>query len=317
MGGIDDPCRGGSRCSSPRWLGSICFAGAAGSSSAVTGWWVGTPGFAFTLVLAVLLTGYALWPAMRRWRRRATQLAVLALVVRQLVDVVIVCHVLSTGRVASRYAPLSIALALAGLFMLRGLFRQQREPTWSSRLETCMAAGAFALLFAWGQMLCFGNSDYRRPADAVVVFGARVYADGSPSLALADRVRTAARLVRDGYAPVLVVSGGPGDGATHEVDAMRELAIAEGVSPEAIVVDRDGWTTRATVVNSRQLLGEGDVRVLAVSHSYHLPRIKLSYQQLGIRAYTVPAAETRTLVKLPWFMARESLAFWAHAFQFA
>ena len=48
----------------------------------------------------------------------------------------------------------------------------------------------------------------------------------------------------------------------------------------------------------------------AVSHFYHLPRIKMAYQRAGIEVYTVPARETRTLLKLPQFVAREVAAFW-------
>jgi uncharacterized SAM-binding protein YcdF (DUF218 family) len=46
-------------------------------------------------------------------------------------------------------------------------------------------------------------------------------------------------------------------------------------------------------------------RVLVVSHAYHLPRVKLAYQQAGLNVYTVPAHETRTLARLPYFMLRE------------
>jgi len=53
-------------------------------------------------------------------------------------------------------------------------------------------AGGLMLLAAFplALMLFFGNTDYRRPADAVVVFGARVYASGKLSDALEDRIRT-------------------------------------------------------------------------------------------------------------------------------
>jgi hypothetical protein len=61
-----------------------------------------------------------------------------------------------------------------------------------------LAVGACLLGFPLAQMYCFGTTDYRRPADAVVVLGARVYANGRVSDALADRVRTGCSLYRDG-----------------------------------------------------------------------------------------------------------------------
>lgn len=171
------------------------------------------------------------------------------------------------------------------------------------------AAGAFALAL----MLCLGTTDYRRPADAVVVLGARAYADGSPSLALADRMRTAAGLVTGGHAPLLIVSGGPGDGAFHETDVMRQIAIDAGVSADRILVDRDGLNTRATAVNATRLLRDrGAASALVVSHAYHLPRVKASFESAGLRVYSVPAAESRTMLKLPWFVARETAAWWVY-----
>ena len=52
--------------------------------------------------------------------------------------------------------------------------------------------------------------------------------------------------------------------------------------------------------------------MLAVSHFYHLPRIKLTYQREGIDVYTVPAKETYMLRQTPYSVAREVLALWVY-----
>ena len=52
--------------------------------------------------------------------------------------------------------------------------------------------------------------------------------------------------------------------------------------------------------------------MLAVSHFYHLPRIKLEYQRYGVDVLTVPAHEQRRLRRLPFFIAREVVAIWAY-----
>ncbi len=180
-------------------------------------------------------------------------------------------------------------------------------------LGVAAVALALALLVPVSQMVLYGKTVHRDSADAVVVFGARVYSNGKPSLALADRVRTASRLITSGRAKWLVVSGGPGDRGTHETLAMRRLAISLGVPPERILVDRHGFTTHDTVHNSLPLLRQvGAERVLAVSHFYHLPRVKLAYQRAGITVHTVPAVESRRLKRLPWFMAREVAALWVY-----
>lgn len=170
-----------------------------------------------------------------------------------------------------------------------------------------------AVIFPLAQMICFGKTEYQRPADVAVVFGARVYADGRPSDALADRVRTGCYLYRDGLINKLLFSGGPGDGAVHETESMKQMAIRLGVRPEDILTDQAGLNTQATVRNTSALLSQLRVsRVLVVSHFYHLPRIKLAYHRAGWEVYTVPARETYLLRQMPYNMAREVAALWVY-----
>jgi vancomycin permeability regulator SanA len=172
---------------------------------------------------------------------------------------------------------------------------------------------ACTICFPLAQMLCFGKTDYRRPADAVVVLGARVYADGRLSDALADRVRTGCSLYLDGLARKLILSGGPGDGPVSEPQAMKRMAVQCGVKPEDILLDERGVNTQATVTNTEAIFSELHAsRILVVSHFYHLPRIKLAYQREGWEVYTVPAKESYLLRQMPYNMAREVAAFWAY-----
>ncbi|CAN0541418.1 unnamed protein product, partial [Scytosiphon promiscuus] len=69
------------------------------------------------------------------------------------------------------------------------------RPAWRRAVRALgmlLGIGLWAALFARGQMTCFGETDYRgdphaRPADGIVVFGARAYANGAPSPALRYR----------------------------------------------------------------------------------------------------------------------------------
>lgn len=146
---------------------------------------------------------------------------------------------------------------------------------------------------------------------SIVVFGCLVRADGTPSMALADRVRTGVELYQAGLADRLIFSGGPGEGPTHETEAMRRLAMQLGVPASAIEVDLDGLNTQATVRNVvAQGWENGRPRVLAVSHFYHLPRIKLCFRRAGWDVLTVPANESRELYHLPRYLMREVVALW-------
>ena len=180
------------------------------------------------------------------------------------------------------------------------------------RVAMISAVALSALLFPLAQMYCFGLTDYRRPADLIVVFGCHVNAKGRPSMALADRVTAAVELYHAGFADRLLFSGGPGDGDIHETEAMRTLAVELGVPAEVIELDREGLNTQATVHNLvEQYKGRASQpRILAVSNFYHLPRIKLCFRRAGWEVWTVPAVDSRRLYYLERYMLREVAALW-------
>lgn len=213
--------------------------------------------------------------------------------------------------------PLSLVIGLGLLAAALASYRQPLLPdSLSGRIVLAGAMGACLLVFPLAQMFCFGKTDYRRSAEAVVVFGARAYADGTPSDALADRIRTGCRLYLDGLVQKVVFSGGPGDGAIHETEAMRRMAVGMGVRNDDIILDPNGLNTQATVRNTTPILrGLPDGRILAVSHFYHLPRIKMAYQREGCEVYTVPAEESYILTQMPYYMLREAVAFWGYFFR--
>jgi vancomycin permeability regulator SanA len=273
------------------------------------------PGLAAAALLGgagMLLAAYGIRPAMGGRRRAATLLMVGSLAAVAAINSVQVLSL--AGRIDS-LAPLSVSLLVAAL-LTSILIAVVRGPEPASRLRTLASLAvviAGIAAFPLAQIILFGKTDYRRPADAVVVLGARVYADGRPSDALADRMRTACELVVSGYAPLLIVSGGPGDGPIHETESMRRLAIELGVPPHAILVDAHGVSTRATMDNLATIAAAADLQhILAVSHFYHLPRISLIAERCGLQVYTVPARESYTLSRLPWFIAREVVACWAY-----
>ena len=214
---------------------------------------------------------------------------------------------LGNGRISGAWVPISLVLCVGFALVARSARARPVVMPRRSGLVALAMVPAMVVAFLLSQILIFGVTDYRRPADAIVVLGARVYADGTPSLALADRVATGASLYHQGLAPRLIMSGGPGDGTITEAQAMATYAVQLGVPRDAILLDEHGVNTGATARNIGAALAPG-TRVLAVSHAYHLARVKLAFQQRGVTAYTVPAKESRTLMKWPLFVAREVAA---------
>ncbi len=187
-------------------------------------------------------------------------------------------------------------------------------PRWTARRALAAGGVAVAALVALPllRIATFGVTRYERRADCAVVFGARVYADGTPSLALSDRVDEAIRLYQRGLVGTLVMSGAvDGENGRSEPEAMRARAVAAGVPESAIVLDEGGVDTASTVRNAAALMRARRMRsAIAVTHYYHEPRVKMLFDRAGVRAVTVPARMTRRLVKEPWFVLREVAAFY-------
>ncbi len=174
------------------------------------------------------------------------------------------------------------------------------------------ATAAFVILMPLAQMAFFGTTDYRRQADAIVVFGAKVDANGKASIALADRVYTGVQLYKEGLAPVIIMSGGIEPTGSNEAQVMSDLAASEGVPASAILQDTNGFDTQASVNDTTAMFrSKGFRTVLAVSHFYHLPRIKLTYARAGYDVFTVPSRDT-PIGPNTMIIAREIPAFWLY-----
>ena len=282
-------------------------------------------------VLAVLLLSLGLlsvaWsPPRARWHRAAAA-SVLSLFLFFAGRNVVTYYVLLHRHLVYSAPPVPFSLLVfAGLlFLTWALLRAPQRPDADAApappsrmpLSFFLAVNlALGILFPIAQIFCFGRTDYRRAADAIVVFGARTYADGTPSTVLANRVLTGCELYHQGYARLLLFSGGPGDGTVHETEAMRALALRSGVRPKDVILDREGLNTQATVANTRALFAQrGLQRILVVSDLTHLPRIKLTYQLAGQQVFTVPVRELPRPSQLLFQLGRETAAFWAYYFR--
>jgi uncharacterized SAM-binding protein YcdF (DUF218 family) len=152
------------------------------------------------------------------------------------------------------------------------------------------------VLFAWlwVQVDRFGQVDRARRADVIVVLGARVWPSGRPSDALARRTLHAVKLYREGLAAIIVFSGALGTHPPTEAQAAARLAMDQGVSPEAIVLEEKGHSTEESAFFVSEIMRAwGWQRAIVVSDAYHLWRAKLLFGRAGVEAYPSPAHDER------------------------
>jgi len=246
-----------------------------------------------------------------------TRFIAVLLAVACLADALAFYRLLASGQIQSSFAvPLSLvhaALLSAWAVCRPAAALASRSRTRRALWIRVLDSGAplvFALVGVLAHILAFGASDYRRPADAAVVLGAAVRADGSPSRALLDRTTTACRLYQDGLVRHLVLSGARDPGAPiSEPECMRRIARAQGVPAAALILDETGRNSHGTVRKALALSrAHGWKRVLLVSHDYHLARLQLLCRRAGVEAFTVPARESAPWAGKHWFIGREVLA---------
>jgi uncharacterized SAM-binding protein YcdF (DUF218 family) len=212
------------------------------------------------------------------------------------------------------------SLILAITFLSWGpllYFEQLKTPRSRPRAILLQGAGLIAggLVTLFALIISLGAIDDRRPADCVIVLGARVYRDGQMSLALSDRVEQGIRLYKAGLVNHMIMTGGREPNGQSEALVMAAAALKAGVPKGAVIVDEFGDNTRASAINCGEMARRRGFRsALIVSHYYHLARCKEAFQREGLRSYTVPAHMTRRLAKEPFFIAREGFAYLYYSF---
>jgi len=152
-----------------------------------------------------------------------------------------------------------------------------------------VAALAAYLAVTFVQVVQAGRHDGARSADAIVVLGAAQY-DCSPSPVLQRRLDHALDLYGQGYAPVIVVTGGKraGDRCT-EAETGAEYLMGEGVPSDALLLETGGTNTWESLVAAAGLLHERDeTDVVLVTDGYHALRVDAIAEELGLRASVSP-----------------------------
>ena len=129
------------------------------------------------------------------------------------------------------------------------------------------------------------------PSRIAIVFGAGVREDGEPSLALEDRIITAAELYRSGRVRKILMSGDNRFENYNEPAAMKEQAIRRGVPAENIIADFAGRRTYDTCYRAKEIFGVE--RAVLVTHEFHLNRAIYLCQAAGIDSVGITADRRR------------------------
>lgn len=128
------------------------------------------------------------------------------------------------------------------------------------------------------------GSDYtiNKKYDAIVVLGAGLKADGTPSNMLKDRLNGAIEIYKKGVAPKIIVSGDCSGEYYDEVSAMQKYCIDNGVSEVDIIRDDNGFSTYETMNNVIKQMGIR--KIMVVTQKYHIYRSVYIARRMGADA---------------------------------
>lgn len=123
---------------------------------------------------------------------------------------------------------------------------------------------------------------------AIVIFGAAVRPDGTPSRVLRLRVEAAIAYGRTLARPLYVPTGGVGRHGPAEAEVMAGLLREAGVPAADILAEATVRDTFDSVRAVRRMLAGFRGPVVAASSTYHLPRCVLLLRLAGFRARACP-----------------------------
>ncbi len=122
-------------------------------------------------------------------------------------------------------------------------------------------------------------------SDVIIVLGAQVKEDGTPSVALERRL-TAALKSYEQDPQLIIVCGAQGINEPRaEGDVMRDWLLARGVRSEDVVAETASFNTRENLVYAKAIMEHrGLGQALVVTSDYHVARALELCRQVGISA---------------------------------
>lgn len=127
--------------------------------------------------------------------------------------------------------------------------------------------------------------------DCILVLGAGLHDDGTPTPMLAERLDAGIALYHSGAAPKLLMSGDHGRKDYDEVRAMKDYAIGKGIPSSDIFMDHAGFSTYESLYRARDIFQAG--KIIIVTQKYHLYRSLYIADSLDIDALGVPSDTQR------------------------
>jgi len=155
-------------------------------------------------------------------------------------------------------------------------------------LATAVSANAYVISKYKNKILTVDGMNDKQ-ADCIMVLGAKVRNDGSPSYMLQDRLEKGIELYQAGVSNRLLMTGDHGREEYDEVNSMKNYAVDQGIEKNHIFMDHAGFSTYESMYRAKEVFGVKSMVI--VTQKYHMYRALYIANQLGIDAYGVCAED--------------------------
>ncbi len=175
------------------------------------------------------------------------------------------------------------------------------------------------LIFTFLYSLLYKNeietSRFNSKYDIIVILGAAVYSDNSPSPLFKGRIEKAAELYQDGISDKILVTGGNAPGEITEAQAAYLVLLKRNIPEECIIKETKTSTTAEQIKYLHDRFSTD--KLLIISNDFHLARVKEMSRFYGIKADFTASGKDLSITKFLYYRLRESAAlllFWLYSF---
>lgn len=170
-------------------------------------------------------------------------------------------------------------LFLAGLACLT-----DRIPKWIRYAWRGIVCAGIALVLV---LECFVVSGMFQQGpdglDYLIVLGARVENDGSPSPALRRRLNRTLEYLEKNPETIVIASGGQGsDEVMTEAECIRNELVATGIDESRVLTESRSTKTSENLVFSKELMSSPDAQVGLVTNNFHIFRALKLAEKAGL-----------------------------------
>lgn len=134
----------------------------------------------------------------------------------------------------------------------------------------------------------------------VMVPGAGLQRDGTPSLPLRDRLDAAAQLYWEDKVLKILLTGDNRFENYNEPGAMYNYLISKGIPKDDLVLDYAGRRTYDSCYRAKEIFGQNEI--IVVTQPYHLPRATFLCHKLGLKTQGYPVDQSQYI--------RQRFLFW-------